>query len=108
MNICKNKKSGESFIYINEINDEEALFVTPDAKIKSLNLYLFDDLEEFDEATLLEQKIIDDEQLQRFHEYKKDRSDEFSENLMDYFETLSPYEKNNFIKQLQKIYNQNK
>jgi hypothetical protein len=109
MDIYKNKSTGRYFIFINETGNEEALFVTPNAEIKSLKLEIFnDEQEEYSEVSLLEKNLITKDQLQRFHEFKKNRSDEISENIDDYFETLTPFEKENFIKKLQKIVDNNK
>lgn len=83
MDICKNNTTGNYFIYINETGAKEALFVTPNAEIKNLQLELFTKPEKYPEAFLLEEDLITKEQSQRFHEYKKDRSDEVSENYND-------------------------
>ena len=83
MDICKNNITGNYFIYINATGTEEALFVTPNAEIKNLQLELFTKPEKYPEAFLLEEDLITKEQSQRFHEYKKDRSDEVSENYND-------------------------
>jgi hypothetical protein len=109
MDICKNKRTGKYFIYINETVNEEALFVTPNAEIKNLKLKIFtDEPEECSEAGLLEKNLITKEQLQMFHEYKKNRYDEVSENFNDYFDTWTQLEKHLFIKKLQKIVDKNK
>jgi len=44
MEICKNKKSKEYFIYLKdpETHDNIALLITPQGSIKPLNLKLFD------------------------------------------------------------------
>jgi hypothetical protein len=103
MEICKNKASGQYFIYIRENGDEEALLVTPEAQIKSLRMNLFDDPQENDEAYLLESKLITADQVRRFHEYNKNRSDDVMENMEDYFGQMSPYEQDVFIRKLQEI-----
>ena len=109
MDICKNKRTGKYFIYINETVNEEALFVTPNAEILNLKLKFFtDEPEECSEAGLLEKNLITKEQLQMFHKYKKNRYDEEFENLKDYFDTLTKLEKHRFIKELQKIVDKNK
>ncbi|MGD9162227.1 MAG: hypothetical protein PVG39_27705 [Desulfobacteraceae bacterium] len=80
MDICKNNTTGNYFIYINGTGAEEAVFVTPNAEIKNLQLELFTKPEKYPEEFLLEKNFITKEQSQRFHEYKKDRADEVSEN----------------------------
>ena len=109
MNICKNKRTGKYFIYINDTVNEEALFVTPNAEIKNLKLDIFtDEPEEYTEASLLENNLITKEQFQKFNEYKKNRSEDSDENFFDYFESLTPSGQELFIKRLQEIVDKNK
>lgn len=107
MEVCKNSASGQYFIYICETGAEEALLVTPNAQIKSLKITLFADLEEYVEAHLLESKMITAGQIRRFHEHKKNRSADVTENLDHYFDQLSPYEQDLFIKRLEKMVEKN-
>ncbi|MBA3036822.1 MAG: hypothetical protein FP814_10050 [Desulfobacterium sp.] len=107
MEVCKNNASGQYFIYIRETGAEEALLVTPNAQIKSLKITLFANLEEYAEAHLLESKMVTAEQIRRFHEYKENRSADVTEDLDHYFDQLSPYEQDLFIKKLEKIVEKN-
>lgn len=102
MEVCKNKSSGRYFICIYESGNNEALFVTPNAEIKSLKLDLFSNSEEHTEEWLLSEILITPEQSRRFHEYEKNRSDEKVENLEYLFDQMSPFEKDIFIKKIQK------
>jgi hypothetical protein len=68
--------------------------VTPGAEIKSLSAALFGELEDKDEDNLIANGIIADAQIQRFHQYEKDKSDNFVENFTYEFEQLTPYEQN--------------
>ena len=99
MEVCKNKRSDRYFIYIKETGGAEALLITPESEVKSLKIDLFDEVEEQDETYLLQNKILTEAQVQRFHEYKKSRSDEF----VDVFEELSPYEQKIVFEKLIKI-----
>jgi len=94
MQVCKNKNSGKYFIYIQDTGNEETLLVTPGAEIKSLSAALFGELEDKDEDNLIANGIIADAQIQRFHQYEKDKSDNFVENFTYEFEQLTPYEQN--------------
>ncbi len=101
MEVCKNRSSGQYFIYICEIGNEEALLVTPNAEIKSLRIDLFAIPEKFTEERLLKEKLITNEQRRRFHEYNKNRSDDVLENLEYRFDQMSSYDQDLFIKKLQ-------
>ncbi|RJQ24373.1 hypothetical protein C4565_09910 [Candidatus Parcubacteria bacterium] len=100
MEVCKHKQTGKYFIYINESGLNEALFVTPVAEIKSLNLEQFDELEDHDEAYLLKNWLIEPEQLRRFQNYRKNRSDEAAEKFKRLFFTMSPSQQKKIIEQL--------
>lgn len=67
MEIWKNKKSGKGFIYIEDTVREEALFVTPEGEIKSLEKNLFEREVTEDEETITEQ------QKQKHQQYMADR-----------------------------------
>jgi actin-like ATPase involved in cell morphogenesis len=103
MEICKNKRSNQHFIYIGKAGSDEALLVTPKAEVKSLKLNLFTEIEEREESSLLQNKMVTEAQVKRFHEHLKDRSDEVIENIKDYFEQCSPHEKTEFIRKIQEI-----
>lgn len=102
MEICKNKDSGQYFIYINEAGRDEAVFVTPEAKIKILSLDLFGEIEKNHEDTLLALGLITQPQIRRFREYERNRSDDVVEQLKYLLEQMTPYEKRQLIDELQK------
>lgn len=87
MEIYKNKASGKYFIYIEEVNDNKGLFVTPpdeegNARVISLEFELFDDDPPEDNAEkLLADGIIEEEQIKKYHEYKEGNSKEDKEWL---------------------------
>lgn len=101
MDICKNKESGQHFIYIGESGNEEALFVTPNSEIKSLKSELFYDPVNLIEEHLLKEKIVTSEQIRRFTEYRENRSDEMIENVEYQFDQLSSWEQEKFLRKLQ-------
>ncbi len=107
MEVCKNKASGQYFIYIRETGAEEALLVLPNAQIKSLKLALFVDFEDYEESYLLEKRMTTAEQIGRFHEYEKNRSEDITENLNHYFDQLTPYEQDRLIKRLERMLEEN-
>jgi len=108
MRVCKNRSSGKHFIYIQKTGNDEALLVTPQSEIKSLKLRLFEALEEKDEDYLFSKGIITENQLERWKQYRKDRSEDISESCEILAEELSPYQKKLLIKRLKKDLNDEK
>jgi hypothetical protein len=49
MEICKNKTTGKTFIYLDEKENGKALMITPAGEVKSLEESLFKDLVEVDD-----------------------------------------------------------
>ena len=78
INICKNKSSEKSFIYIEDINSDKALLVTPKGEIKSLEYSLFNVPEEKNTDYSLSQGLITKQQLKQYHEFID--NDFFDEN----------------------------
>jgi len=78
INICKNKSSEKSFIYIEDINSDKALLVTPKGEIKSLEYSLFNVPEEKNTDYCLSQGLITKQQLKQYHEFID--NDFFDEN----------------------------
>lgn len=69
MSIYRNKSSGQPFIYIEDVDNGKALFVTPEAKIKPLELKLFEELEEEDEGYFLSHGLITKPQVDKYNEF---------------------------------------
>lgn len=107
MEVCKNRTSGQYFIYVHETEPKRALLITPNAEIKSLQITLFAEIEEFTEEQLLASKMITQEQIRRFQEYKKCRAEDKVDDLDYYFDQLSPHEQLRFIQKLKKIFERN-
>ena len=108
MRVCKNKSSGKHFIYIQRTGKNEALLVTPKGEIKSLKLHLFEALEEKDEDYLLSNGTITENQLEKWTQYRKDRSEDIIESSVIQAEELSPYQRKRLIKELEKDLNDEK
>ncbi|MGD9307159.1 MAG: hypothetical protein PVF79_23045 [Desulfobacterales bacterium] len=69
MDIYKNKASGKYFIHIEDIENGEALFVTPSGELKFLELSLFEIQEPVDEDSLLRRGLITQLQVERYNKY---------------------------------------
>ena len=98
MEICKNKTSGKYFIYIENTGNDEALLVTPEGKIKSVKLRLFDGTKEEDEDYLLSHGLINEAQIERHRQYIKDRHDD----VIEWYQELPSYHKKRFLEFLKK------
>lgn len=73
MEICKNRKTGAVFVYLDEQEDGRALLITPQGDVKALEYHLFTELNEVDEEldTLISQNRITDIQLDIYRQYFK-------------------------------------
>ncbi len=65
MEICKNISSGKYFIYIDEIGNNEALFVTPIGEIKALKIKFFSEPDYKSEDDLISHKLITELQAKK-------------------------------------------
>jgi hypothetical protein len=100
MEVCKHKISGKIFIFLKEAGFDKAVFVTPQSKIKTLNIDQFDEIEDENRDDLLSQGRITELQINRFEQYKKDRTENEVDNLIYAFNQLSSYGKIQFFKEL--------
>lgn len=100
MEVCKHKISGKIFIFLKEAGFDKAVFVTPQSKIKTLNIDQFGDIEDEDRDYLLSEGRITELQIKRFEQYKKDRTENEVDNLIYAFNQLSSYGKIQFFKEL--------
>jgi hypothetical protein len=73
MEICKNRKTGAVFVYLDEQEDGRALLISPQGNVKALEYQLFTELNEVDEEldTLISQNRITDIQLDIYKQYFK-------------------------------------
>lgn len=75
MQICKNKRSGKYFIYIEPAGTGRAHLVLPEGKAaKPLNLSFFDESEEGNESDFLSRGLVSDTQIKRYKEEVKQRA----------------------------------
>ncbi len=88
MQVCKNNRSGQYFIYIHKTGREETLLITPETKLKSLDLNLFQEVEEKDEDYLQSSELITVEQIQRYYDYRQNRTDEEDDKNEEFIEEL--------------------
>ncbi len=102
MEIYKHKNTGKYFVYIHDSGDNKALFVTPLNEIKALSLCQFSEDEDGDENCLVSNRLIEAEQVQKFHEYGKRRSEENYENAVDALSEMSASKGKYFIESLLK------
>lgn len=100
MEVCTHKISGKTFIFLKDAGFDKAVFVTPQSKIKTLNIDQFSDIEDEDSDFLLSEGLITELQIKRFEQYRKDRTDNEVENLIYAFNQLSSYGKIQFFKEL--------
>jgi hypothetical protein len=100
MEVCKHKVSGKIFIFLKEAGFDKAVFVTPQNKIKTLNIDQFDDIEDENRDALLSEGLITELQIKRYEQYKKDRADNEAANVIYAFNQLSSYGKIQFFKTL--------
>jgi hypothetical protein len=72
MEICKNKKTGRVFIYLDEIDSGHALMITPLGDVKELEHDLFTNpIEVDDEEMLLIQGRINNRQYHIYNQYNQ-------------------------------------
>jgi len=75
MEVYKNKRSGEYFIYIEDAGTGKAHFVLPKGKAaKPLNFSLFDEPKEGNEKDFLSRGLISDTQIKRYNEEVNQRA----------------------------------
>lgn len=99
MEVCKNKATGKYFIFLEQTMVGQALFVTPESKIKNLNMDLFKELEDEDENDLLSQNIITDRQAEMYHMHSSYRVRDKSFPFREYLEQLPLSERKKVIKE---------
>jgi len=102
MQVCKNKKSGKYFIYIQDTGNNEVLLITPEADIKSLDATLFEDSEDLEADFLLANNQLTEEQIQRLEMFEKERSDDAVEDIEYDFNQMSPSDQKRFIELIKK------
>jgi hypothetical protein len=104
MEVYKHKKTGKYFVYIQDSGDNSALFVTPLSEIKVLKLshFLEEEVEDGEEDYMVSNRLIEVEQVQKFHEYMGSRSEENYDNAVDAVAEMSASQKKEFLKSILK------
>lgn len=70
MEICKNKKTGKTFVYLDEEDNGQLLMITPDGSVKTLEAALFTEPVEIDEEEkVVEQGVVNNTQVALYHRY---------------------------------------
>lgn len=72
MEICKNTKTGKTFVYLDDEYNGQMLMVTPDGAVKALEADLFTEPVEIDddeEETVVGQGLVNDTQYAVYHRY---------------------------------------
>jgi hypothetical protein len=100
MEICINKRSGKYFIFIQNIDLDKRLVVTPIGEIKSLEDKHFSEPIDKDENFLLPEYMITKQQYETYKKHKKNRDDEQTEEFLLKFEALDPWEQKRFIRKI--------
>jgi hypothetical protein len=69
MEICNNKKTGQTFIHLDEQDNDQALMITPQGAVKALEYGLFTEPAEVDEEEVLAQGVINRKQYDIYSQY---------------------------------------
>ena len=79
---CKNIASGKYFLFIEETNDEKLLLVIPMGEVKSLDSFLFEDIEEVDITDLLNKGLITQQQIDGYKKFVEEDSIRLFKEIM--------------------------
>lgn len=106
MLIYKNKASEKYFIHIDDLTDNEALFVLPpddkDGKvlIKNIEFHLFHEEPEEGEAEIfIDRQLISEKQLEKYKQYRLALAKKFANQAVAIFKDLPSYEKDRIKKE---------
>jgi len=80
--VCKNIASGKYFLFIEETNDEKLLLVIPMGEVKSLDSFLFEDIEEVDITDMLNNGIITQQQIDGYKKFVEEDSIRLFKEIM--------------------------
>jgi len=100
MEIYKNLNLEGYFIYLDDVSSEKILLITPNAEIKAFEKSLFVEVPVKDEKDLIDQGIITEQQVNRYHLYWENRRNEPLELLEFLMKEMSPVELEYFKKGL--------
>jgi hypothetical protein len=105
MIIYKNKASGKYFIHLKDLDDNEALFVTPTygdgkVRIKNLEFNLFhEESEEDEDEIFLKRSLINEKQLEKFKQYNEDVETYKVGKIIAFFKRMPSYKKERIRKE---------
>ena len=68
--VCKNKRTGNFFIFLDKVSTNESHYIIPDGKIKTLSLDLFYEIEVREKKFLLTNNLITPEQYEKLKFYE--------------------------------------
>ncbi len=109
MEVYQNDISEKYFIHIEDITTDNALFVTPSGKVKSLSCQLFTYSDDFCEEELLQNSMVTESQILSYKTYKENRKMDFVERVIRFIEEphypISDSDKKKFIQYLLKKIN---
>ena len=107
--VCKNIQTGDYFIVIEEINNDEAKLITPKGEIKQLELKLFDELEEKNIKNLLGDNLISHKQLLKFNKYIEKDANNYIEHYLQPSATIplhhAVYDEPHYIRSFRNMLN---
>jgi len=101
--ICKNEKAEKYCIYFCDGPDKDsALVVTPDGKVELRSFQnLLENLEDVEEGRALEAGQVTPIQLEIWHKYQKDQSEEWFLSVISGWENLTLYERDEIRRMMQ-------
>lgn len=106
MLIYRNKASGKYFIHIENLTDDEALFVLPiddkdgKVRIKNLELNLFDEEpDEGEDEVLLERQLISEKQLEKYTQHREAVKTNVLNKMVEYVKSMTLLEKERIRKE---------
>jgi hypothetical protein len=92
MEICMNKLSKVNFIYIEDVDEDHFLAITPNCKTKVLEFELFSDLMVGDATEFLANGMLSESQTRAYEQYQSYRKTDRDEKANRFLESLSKWE----------------
>ena len=71
MEICKNKKTGQSFVHLDEDENGQALMITPQGIVKALEYDLFTEPVEIEDEQAVNDEKINATQYDVYNRYRQ-------------------------------------
>lgn len=69
--ICRNKDTGQIFIFLDKALNDNASFILPNGTVKNLSVRLFSDVEEAEKNILIEKKLLTPKQIKSLNSIKE-------------------------------------